>query len=128
MIEEANAASVAILDGERVLVIQRARAPYQYLWTLPGGRRDEGENAEQCATREVREEMALALSDLALIEVQNLGKWQLAVFTTRSFAGDIVADAEEIKEYRWVTLAELADLHTTSQLDQLLQRAFAILP
>lgn len=126
MIDEANAASVAVLDGDRVLVIQRARAPYQYLWTLPGGRRDAGESAEGCAIREVHEEMALTLAGLTLVEVQNLGRWQLAVFATRHFSGEILADPQEIEDHRWVTIGELADLQTTAKLDQLLQRAFAL--
>ena len=33
-----NAASVALIDYDKVLLIQRARKPYFGLWSLPGGR------------------------------------------------------------------------------------------
>ena len=41
--------------NDRVLLIQRNRAPSEGLWTLPGGRLEPGETLEQCAIREVRD-------------------------------------------------------------------------
>ena len=55
------AASVAIVGREEILLIQRNRAPSEGLWTLPGGRLEAGETTEQCALREVREEMGLTV-------------------------------------------------------------------
>lgn len=59
MIALPNAASVALIDRDKVLLIQRARAPYSGLWSLPGGRLEAGEDAETCAVREVAEEVGL---------------------------------------------------------------------
>ena len=59
-----NAASVAIVREGKVLLIKRAYAPYQHLWTLPGGRIEPGETIEQCAIREIAEELGLTIRNI----------------------------------------------------------------
>ena len=43
----------------RLLMIRRGHAPHAGLWSLPGGRVEAGETAEQAIEREVREETGL---------------------------------------------------------------------
>lgn len=128
MTAEANAASVALIAGDKVLLIRRAYAPYQHLWTLPGGRMEAGETAKQCAAREVQEELGLMVSAMRHVETQTLastrGAWRLAVFATGEFEGRIVP-SDEIGDYRWVPLGAVAQMRTTSRLSDLLERAFA---
>ena len=124
-----NAASVALIDRDRVLLIRRARAPSQNLWTLPGGRREGEETAEACARREVCEELGLNCFALKPLGVKTFtapnGQWRLAVFATEAFEGEIVS-SDEIAEYRWARLADLPGLPTTDRLNEVVQRAFAI--
>ncbi len=124
----ADAASVAIFDGDRVLLIQRARAPYRLLWTLPGGRAEPGEMPEACAMREIAEELALTIADLHPVMVQTLessgASWRLAVFATRRFAGALVP-SDEIADHRWMQRDEVAALRTTAGLHHVLEKAFA---
>jgi len=128
---DANSASVALLRGNDVLLIQRARAPYRLFWTLPGGRREPGETAEQCAAREVGEEMGLRVGALTPLLVQTLtsttGTWRLAVFATRDFSGEIVTE-DEIADYRWVRRGAYDGLRTTAGLAGILEKAFAACP
>ena len=46
-------------DSGRLLLVQRGHDPHRGLWSLPGGRIEPGESAEQALVREVREETGL---------------------------------------------------------------------
>lgn len=121
-----NAASVALIRLDRVLLIKRAFAPYQHLWTLPGGRREPGESIEDCARREIAEELGLVVTDVQHVLTQTLSaEYCLAVFASTAFAG-MIAPSDEISDHRWVTMAEAAQMRTTSRLDRILAKAFAL--
>lgn len=124
-----NAASVAIVRDGKVLLIKRAYAPYQHLWTLPGGRMEPGETVEQCAIREVQEELALTIRNPRPVLVQALGRdgtFRLAVFATRDYSG-LIRASDEIADHKWVDPTALISFRTTSRLDDVLARAFAVL-
>lgn len=123
-----NAASVAILREGKVLLIKRAYAPYQHLWTLPGGRLEPGESIEQCAVREIQEELALAIRNPRPVMVQALGRdgtFRLAIFATRDFSGTL-RPSDEIADHKWVDPTALISFRTTTRLDDVLARAFAV--
>jgi len=124
-----NAASVAIVREGKVLLIKRAYAPYQHLWTLPGGRIEPGETIEQCAIREIAEEVGFVIRNPRPVMVQKLGQdgaFRLAVFVTRDFSGQLRA-SDEVADHKWMDPAALVALRTTSRLDDVLARAFAVL-
>jgi len=126
----ANAASIAIVDGDRVLLIKRAFAPYQGLWTLPGGRREPNESPAETAMREVKEELGLVIMDPLHVETQALesakASWRLAVFVTGKFAGSITA-SDEIADHAWVLRDQIHERRTTAGLYDVIERAFAVL-
>ena len=62
-----NAASVALIDRDKVLLIQRARKPYFGMWSLPGGRLEPGETPEQAAERELKEEAGYGARKLTVL-------------------------------------------------------------
>ena len=124
-----NAASVALVRDGKVLLIKRAFAPYQHLWTLPGGRLEPDESIEQCAIREIAEEIGVTIRNPRLVMVQALGRdlaYRLAVFVTSDFTGRIVA-SNEIADHKWVEPSALISFRTTSRLDDVLAKAFAVL-
>ncbi len=129
MIDQPNAASVGIVRDGKILLIKRALAPYQHLWTYPGGRIEDGETVEQCAIREIAEEIGLTVRNLKPVMVQNLGRdesFKLAIFATTDFSGSILASSE-IADHKWVDPSALIALRTTTRLDEVIARTFAVL-
>jgi 8-oxo-dGTP diphosphatase len=124
-----NAASVAIVREGKVLLIKRAYAPYQHLWTLPGGRLEPGESIEQCAIREVLEELNLTIRNPRPVMEQSLGRegtYRLAIFVTKDFSG-VLRASDEIEDHKWIDPSALIALRTTSRLDDVLAKAFTVL-
>jgi mutator protein MutT len=129
VIDQPNAASVGIVRDGKILLSKRALAPYQHLWTYPGGRIEDGETTEQCAIREIAEEIGLTVRNLKPVMVQNLGRdesFKLAIFATTDFSGSIVASAE-IADHKWVDPSALIALRTTTRLDEVIAKTFAVL-
>ena len=124
-----NAASVALVRDSKVLLIKRAYDPYKGLWTLPGGRLEPGESIEQCAIREIAEEIGVTIRNPRPVILQALGRdeaFWLQVFVTSDFTGKI-AVSDEVADHIWVDPTALIAFRTTSRLDDVLARAFAVL-
>ena len=58
-----------ILDGDRVLLVKRAREPLKGQWSLPGGAVHVGETLTQAIAREVKEETSLDVEVGPIVEV-----------------------------------------------------------
>jgi mutator protein MutT len=122
-----NAASVALIDRDKVLLIQRARKPYFGMWSLPGGRLEPGETPEQAAEREILEEVGLSVWRLHPIRRMLLGegRFVLQVYATEAFEGEIVA-SDEVSAWRWARLEEIGGMYTTPDLGEVVAGAFRV--
>src|SRR3989344_3004896 len=49
----------ALVHDNKILLLKRAKPPFVGLWSLPGGKLDFGEQIEECAAREFREETGI---------------------------------------------------------------------
>ena len=119
---------MALVHKQQVLLIQRARAPWDGAWSLPGGRLEPDETPEACAAREVGEELGLrvyALRPLARLLLGGSRQFRLQVFGTEAFEGEITPN-EEIAAWRWVARGGEATLRTTPHLPEVLERAFRL--
>ena len=118
-----------ILDGPRVLVIQRGRPPGEGLWSVPGGRLEAGETIAQAVAREVREETGLTVEVGPFVcVIERFGDdfhFVILDYLARVVGGTLAAGTDAA-DARWVTDQELASLPTTEGLLDVLARARAI--
>ncbi len=123
------AVSAAIFRDGKVLVVRRAREPARRLYTLPGGRVENGETLPEAVAREVREETTLTIEVLGLAGYREIlprdghnGHFVILPFAARWLAGEVTLDAES-DDFRWVTEDELAGLPTTQGLADVVRDA-----
>jgi 8-oxo-dGTP diphosphatase len=117
------AASVAVIEAGRVLLIERARPPYAGCWTLPGGTCEPGETPEDCARRELAEELGLVPGPLTPVTEHRAGKFVLSVFATRGDGTAPRPDTTEIAGWRMAAPAEIATLRATPGLAAVVAQA-----
>jgi 8-oxo-dGTP diphosphatase len=109
------AVSIALVDGDRVLLVRRGHAPAKGLYAFPGGRVEQGETLEQAVRRELLEETGLAAGPVDLVETLDIERegsgasFRLHVFTARYLSGAAVA-GDDADEAGWFSLAEMAAL------------------
>jgi 8-oxo-dGTP diphosphatase len=130
------AASAAIVRAGQVLLVRRARAPADGLFSLPGGVVEIGETLTQALVREVREETSLSIEPVALAGFREAitrdrdGRVErhfvILPFAARWLAGEPVLN-EELSEARWLHPADLSGLPTTPGLAEIVATAFGLL-
>jgi 8-oxo-dGTP diphosphatase len=67
------ATGTVVVDGDRVLVVQRDRPPFEGKWELPAGVIEHGETQREAAARELAEETSLQVSPDALTLIETGG-------------------------------------------------------
>ncbi len=108
-----------VTRGERALLVRRPDAiPGRY--TCVSGFVDPGESAEEAVVREVAEETALAVAPASVRFVASQpwpGPHALMLgFTAAAGAGEVVLQADELEDSRWVTRHELREAYATGAL------------
>jgi ADP-ribose pyrophosphatase YjhB (NUDIX family) len=124
-----------VLDGDRVLLVKRGRAPGAGKWSLPGGLVHLGETTREAVVREVAEECGLAISvkDVAGVvdrvvrdEAGRIRYHYVLVDylafpdSTRVVPGSDAADAQ------WIEIDRVVELDTTEGLLDMVRRAQAL--
>src|SRR5580658_7613097 len=59
------------IDGDRVLLVQRAAEPLKGQWSIPGGALELGESLAEGVARELLEETGIAVEPTQVVEVLN---------------------------------------------------------
>jgi mutator protein MutT len=91
VVEERAAVGVVVVDtAGHVLLVQRRNPPGAGTWTILGGKLEEGEEPEQAAEREVREETGLVVRALGL-----LGEVYLEAEGRRFRVAEVLCRADE---------------------------------
>jgi len=103
-----------LIDNKKVLVCQRKKgARYELKWEFPGGKVEDGESVEQCARRELREELSLEAGPFERDEVEvshydDGGSFEVHYCYFATFTGTLKNNVFE--QFCWVDAAELARL------------------
>jgi 8-oxo-dGTP diphosphatase len=128
-------ASAAVLRGEEVLLVVRAKGALAGYWSLPGGHVEEGEPARAAAAREVREETGVVAELRGVLDVHDVimrtdegtlrSHYVLAVYWGEWIAGEPVA-ASDVRDARFHRLDALGGLDLTSGAAALARRAMAL--
>jgi len=124
-----------ILDGRRVLLVRRGKAPLAGKWSVPGGLVELGETTREAILREVAEECGL---QVRLGEVAGIldrvvrdaaGRiryhWVLVDYVAYPVSGTLAA-ATDVDEAQWVEVDEVEGLDTTDGLLDMIRRALAL--
>jgi ADP-ribose pyrophosphatase YjhB (NUDIX family) len=112
---EMPAVSVAVVRGDRVLLVKRARPPSQGLYAFPGGKVEDDETLEQAARRELFEETGLEARNFHPVETIFIDgssenhpvDYRLTVFGAAYAYGE-PQPADDAEAAAFHTLAEMA--------------------
>jgi 8-oxo-dGTP diphosphatase len=107
-------------EAARLLLIQRRNEPGAGQWSLPGGRIEAGETAEQAVVREVAEETGLVVSCGRLVGTVERPGAPGSVYEIRDYAalvaGGTLAAGDDAADARWVTPAQAAAMDAAGVL------------
>ena len=124
-----------VLDGGRVLLVQRGRPPARGRWSLPGGLVDVGEGLEAAVRREVAEECGLTVEVHGLVgtvdrivrddEGRVRYHYVLLDYLATPNAGRAEAGSDALA-VQWCEPDKLGGLDVTEGVESMVRRAFAL--
>jgi 8-oxo-dGTP diphosphatase len=120
-------------SGGEVLLVRRAKAPAEGLWTLPGGHIEAGEQAEDALRRELREETGVEARLGGVADAVNVIARDadgavifhrvIVVFYGLWINGEPRA-ASDVSAAEWRHPGEISALSTTPGLQDVVRRAW----
>jgi 8-oxo-dGTP diphosphatase len=126
-----------ILDGDRVLLVQRGQEPLKGQWSLPGGVVEIGETLHEALAREVREETSLEVVVGPVVEVldsirrdaEGRAEYHYVIVDyachLRSGTPSRPVGGTDADEVRWVAIGELEQYRVTATAMAVIRKARA---
>ena len=121
------AVGVLVIDKDKALIIKRGEEPNKFLWSIPGGLVEIGEELEEAAIREVKEEMGIDVKIEKMIGIFNCINrnkneieyhYVIIDYIAREFTGSIKTN-KEILDFKWMKFNELHNYELTNTTREL---------
>jgi 8-oxo-dGTP diphosphatase len=109
-IQDAIRAAVIIEKDRKFLLVQEGTPKIYGLWNWQQGRVEEGENPEEAAVREAKEETGFDVSlkrKLTILKDPFPGTKEIHVFLGEIIGGELQTPPAEILQARWFALDEI---------------------
>ena len=122
-----------ILKRDRILLVERGRAPMAGYWSLPGGVLEAGETLEEGVRREVLEETGLEVKPVAVVQIFERimrdaeGRPEYHYVLIDYFCrvtGGALAAASDAKRAEWLPRRLLGDYLITEGTLPVIEKAF----
>lgn len=121
------AVGVLVINKDKALIIKRGEEPNKFLWSIPGGLVEIGEELEEAAIREVKEEMGIDVKIEKMIGIFNCINrnkneieyhYVIIDYIAREFTGSIKTN-KEILDFKWIKFNELHNYELTNTTREL---------
>lgn len=127
---------VVLIREDQVLLVQRAKPPGVGQWSLPGGKQELGETAQETARRELLEETGLSCGEMVLAgyvdsihrneDRQILFHYTILDFAARYNGGEAIAQ-DDAAQIAWVREDELDAYGVLADAQRMIRTAFELL-
>ena len=127
------AVGAVVFKDQRVLLVQRGKAPAQGLWSIPGGSVQLGERLTEAAEREIFEEAGIVIKagepvfTFDLVERDDQGRVKfhyLIVDVKAEYVSGGLRSGDDAVDARWVSAEELKTLQVSSLTIKVLRDHF----
>jgi ADP-ribose pyrophosphatase YjhB (NUDIX family) len=124
-----------VLDGDRVLLVRRGRAPSAGKWSLPGGLVELGETTLEAARREVQEECGLdvrigpvaGVLDRVIRDGDGRVRYHWVLVDYLAYTESMsLAAGSDAAEAQWVPVGDVHRYDTTDGLLDMIERAITL--
>jgi ADP-ribose pyrophosphatase YjhB (NUDIX family) len=131
------AVGAVILDGDRVLLVQRGQEPLKGQWSLPGGCVELGEALEAALAREVREETSLDVVVGPVVDVLDSirrdaggrAEYHYIIIDyacrVRGGTSTVASRGSDAADVRWVAVADLEHYGVATTAIAIIRKATA---